>query len=89
MATAETTFRAILTAIAAVLIALLAIVNGVVYFLVVRPIRRMAGVAEELSTGSRRATEISSSGSSELALLAGSFNRLRTSLEKAMKLLEP
>jgi HAMP domain-containing protein len=89
MATAETTFRAILTAIAAVLIALLAIVNGVVYFLVVRPIRRMAGVAEELSTGSRRATEISPSGSSELALLAGSFNRLRTSLEKAMKLLEP
>ena len=89
MATAETTFRAILTAIAAVLIALLAIVNGVVYFLVVRPIRRMAGVAEELSTGSRRATEISSSGSSELALLAGSFNRLRTSLDKAMKLLEP
>jgi HAMP domain-containing protein len=89
MATAQATFRTILTAIAAVLIALLAIVNGVVYFLVVRPIRRMAGVAEEISTGSRRATEIPSSGSSELALLARSFNRLRTSLDKAMKLLEP
>jgi HAMP domain-containing protein len=89
MATAETTFRAILTAIAAVLIALLAIVNGVVYFLVVRPIRRMAGVAEEISSGNRTAAEISASGSSELAMLAQSFNRLRTSLEKAMKLLEP
>jgi HAMP domain-containing protein len=89
MATAEATFRAILTAIAVVLVSLLAIVNGVVYFLVVRPIRRMAGVAGELSTGSRTATEIPSSGSSELALLARSFNRLRTSLEKAMKLLEP
>ena len=89
MATAETTFRAILTAITVVLISLLAIVNGVVYFLVVRPIRRMAGVAEEISTGSRTAADISASGSSELAMLAQSFNRLRTSLEKAMKLLEP
>jgi HAMP domain-containing protein len=89
IATAEATFRDIVTSIGAVLIALLAIVNGVVYFLVVRPIRRMAGIAEELSTGSRTATEIPSGGSSELAMLARSFNRLRTSLDKAMKLLEP
>jgi protein-histidine pros-kinase len=89
MASAEATFHAIVTAIAAVLITLLAIVNGVVYLLVVRPIRRMAGVAEEISSGNRTAAEISASGSSELAMLAQSFNRLRTSLEKAMKLLEP
>ncbi len=64
------------------------VVNVVVYFLVVRPIRRIAGIAEELSVGNA-AGEFPPGHASELAALTRSFNRMRTSLEKAMKLLEP
>ena len=82
-------FRDIVFAIAAVLITLLIIVNGIVYFLVVRPVQHMATIADEVSMGNRSAGEFPDGGSSELSALARSFNRLRTSLDKAMKLLEP
>jgi protein-histidine pros-kinase len=49
----------------------------------------MAAIADEVSMGNRSAGVFPDGGSSELSALARSFNRLRTSLEKAMKLLEP
>jgi protein-histidine pros-kinase len=88
-ANADIIFRDIVFALAAVLITLLIIVNGIVYFLVVRPVQHMAAIADEVSMGNRSAGEFPDGGSSELSALAQSFNRLRTSLEKAMKLLEP
>ena len=88
-ANAAIIFRDIVFAIAAVLITLLIIVNGIVYFLVVRPVQHMAAIADEVSTGNRSAGEFPDGGSSELSALARSFNRLRTSLDKAMQLLEP
>jgi HAMP domain-containing protein len=88
-ANANSIFRDIVLAIATVLITLLIIVNGIVYFLVVRPVQHMAAIADEVSMGNRSAGEFPDGGSSELSALARSFNRLRTSLEKAMKLLEP
>ena len=89
VANAAIIFRDILFAIATVLITLLIIVNAIVYFLVVRPVQNMAAIADEVSMGNRSAGEFPDGGSSELSALARSFNRLRTSLDKAMKLLEP
>jgi len=88
-AIAAIVFRDIVFAIATVLITLLIIVNAIVYFLVVRPVQHMAAIADEVSMGNRSAGEFPDGGSSELSALARSFNRLRTSLDKAMKLLEP
>ncbi len=88
-ANADLIFREIVFAIATVLITLLIIVNGIVYFLVVRPVQHMAAMADEVSLGNRSAGEFPDGGSAELSALARSFNRLRTSLDKAMKLLEP
>ena len=88
-ANAAIIFRDIVFAIAVVLITLLIIVNGIVYFLVVRPVQHMAAIADEVSMGNRSAGEFPDGGSSELSALARSFNRLRTSLDKAMQLLEP
>lgn len=88
-ASAQAIFREIAIAIGAVLITLLIIVNGVVYFLVVRPVQRLAAIADEVSLGKRPSGEFPDGGSSELNTLAQSFRRLRTSLEKAMQLLEP
>jgi HAMP domain-containing protein len=86
---AERVFRSVTTWIVVVLAISILVVNVVVYFLVVRPIRRIAGIAEELSVGNAAAGEFPPGHASELTALTRSFNRMRTSLEKAMKLLEP
>ncbi len=85
---AERVFRSVTAWILAVLAGSMLVVNVVVYFLVVRPIRRIAGIAEELSIGNGAAGEFPRARASELAGLTRSFNRMRVSLEKAMKLLE-
>jgi protein-histidine pros-kinase len=81
-------FRNVMTAIVAILVATLIIVNVVFYFAIVRPVRRMAAIADEVSLGNTAAGEFPARGSTELVDLARSFNRMRTSLAKALKMLE-
>ncbi|MEJ1962607.1 MAG: DUF3365 domain-containing protein [Gammaproteobacteria bacterium] len=88
-ADANLVLRGVMVWIAIILIGALLIVNAILYFLVVRPVKQIAGVADELSTGNLAAGDCPVVGSTELAGLARSFNRMRASLEKAMKLLEP
>ena len=88
MARSAGTFRGVLLASVLVALAVLLIVNGALYYLVIRPIRRMSAVAEKLSIGDDAVGEFPRGGSIELDAFARSFGRLRTSLEKAMKLLE-
>ena len=87
-ANAERIFHSVMSAIVAILAAALVIVNAVLYFAVVRPVRRMARLANEVSLGSVSAGEFPAGGSTELVDLARSFNRMRTSLAKALKLLD-
>lgn len=87
-ASADRVFRNIMTSIAVILAAALLVVNGVLYFAVVRPVRRIAGIADELSLGNMSAGDFPLRGSTELVALARSFKRMRTSLDKALKLLE-
>ena len=72
----------------AVFVALLIAVNIVLYLLVVQPLRRTVQIADKLSTGELSA-ESFPTGGGEIGALGRAFNRMRTSLEKAMKLLEP
>jgi protein-histidine pros-kinase len=88
-AAADLVFRSVTAWIVVVLVLCMLVVNVVVHFLVVRPIRRISDVAEEVSVGNASAGDFPATRSRELTALTGSFNRLRTSLEKAMKLLEP
>ena len=81
-------FRAFLVSLIAVFVALLLVVNLVLYALVVRPVRRMAQIADRLSVGDTSAPEFPVEGGEEIATLGRSFNRMRKSLDKAMKLLE-
>ena len=85
---AERIFRSIMTSIVVILTAALLIVNAVLYFVIVRPVRRIAAIADELSLGNMAAREFPARNISELGALVRSFNRLRTSLAKALKLLE-
>jgi HAMP domain-containing protein len=86
-ASARSAFRAFATSLAAVFLTLLAVVNAVLYWLVVRPVRRMAQIADRVSVGDASAPEFPASGGVEIAALGHAFNRMRRSLDKALKLL--
>jgi HAMP domain-containing protein len=87
-ANAERAFRTFLIALAATFAAIFVALNGVLYVLLVRPVRRIAHTAERLSMGDMSAAEFPRHGPTEIASLVRSFNRMRTSLDKAMRLLE-
>jgi HAMP domain-containing protein len=87
-ANADHIFHSVMSSIAAILVATLIIVNLILYFLVVRPVRRMVHIADEVSLGNMSTGEFPAHGSTELVDLGRSFNRMRTSLAKALKMLE-
>jgi protein-histidine pros-kinase len=86
---AHRAFRAFMFSLVAVFAAVFAAVNGVLYMLVVGPVRRIAKVADSLSLGDLTAPQFPHQGAAEMTSLVRSFNRMRKSLEKALRLLEP
>jgi HAMP domain-containing protein len=87
-ANADRAFRAFMISLIAVFAAVFLVVNAVLYVLVVRPMRRIARVADRLSLGDMSAEDFPQRGAKEIASVTRSFNRMRKSLEKALRLLE-
>jgi HAMP domain-containing protein len=85
---ADQAFRTFMTSLVGVFLLAFIVLNVVLSFLVIRPIVRMSRAADEVSTGNFDVPEFSIGSRDEIGVLATSFNRLRRSLEKAMKLLE-
>jgi HAMP domain-containing protein len=80
--------RELLAPLIAVFVVLLLAVNGILYFLVLRPVRRMERIADRLSVGDTGAPQFPDAGAAEIVSLGRAFNRMRTSLDKAVQLLE-
>jgi HAMP domain-containing protein len=87
-ANADRAFRTFMISLAAVFAAVFLVVNAVLYLLVVRPVRQIARVANRLSLGDMSAEDFPQHGAAEVASLTRSFNRMRKSLDKALRLLE-
>jgi HAMP domain-containing protein len=87
-ANADRAFRAFMISLAAVFAAVFAVVNAVLYLLVVRPIRQIARVADRVSLGDMSTEQFPRRGAREIASVTRSFDRMRKSLEKALRLLE-
>jgi protein-histidine pros-kinase len=85
---ADSAYRSFMTVLSIVFVAIIVLANLFLHFLVVRPIRRMSKTAEQLSTGDMSAPEFTERGHDEVSVLAASFNRMRRSLDNAMKLIE-
>jgi HAMP domain-containing protein len=83
---AQQLFSAVTTVIVAVLVALLVIVNAVVYWMVIRPLRQMTRYADEVSLGQAAGVTFTG-GNDEIGALGEAFERMRKSLDKAMKLI--
>lgn len=85
---AQATFATFMGGLAVAFVLVLVLMNVLLHVVVIRPIVRMARVAEAVSTGDAEAPEYQPSGSDEVATLGRAFNRMRRSMENAMKLLE-
>ena len=85
---ADQAFRTFMTSLMLVFLMAFAVLNVALSRLIIRPIVRMARAADQVSTGNFGVPEFSITGNDEIAVVATSFNRLRRSLEKAMRLLE-
>ncbi|HEY2464604.1 MAG TPA: DUF3365 domain-containing protein [Steroidobacteraceae bacterium] len=86
-ANADKEFRAFMILLVGVFVAAFVVVNILLYRLVVRPVRRIAAVADQVSQGDMSAPEFPHGGATEIASVTRSFERMRKSLEKALRLL--
>jgi protein-histidine pros-kinase len=85
---ANRTILVYLGGLAGVFLVVILLLNLLLTRLIIRPVRQMSVTADEISTGNLSAPEIEPKGDDEIASLATSFNRMRRSLENAMKLLD-
>lgn len=88
MARAQHTLATFVLLLAGVFMLLLVLLNVVLHFAVIRPVVRMAAVANEVSMGKDDVAEYLLHGGDEIASLSRSFHRMRVSLEKAMTMLD-
>jgi HAMP domain-containing protein len=85
---ATASFKVYLAGLAAVFVVIFILLNLLLHFVIVKPVRSISAIASEVSLGKMDAPEFTVRGRDEIASLAESFNRMRRSLANAMKLLE-
>jgi protein-histidine pros-kinase len=84
---AQRAFWTFISALGVILVTAAVILNLMLERLVVRPVIGIAEVAERVSTGDFSQTEFESGRQDEIGRLSESFNRMRRSLEQAMKMI--
>ena len=84
---ANRAFTTFMASLAGVFVAVFVVLNVMLSWLIVRPIRRMSEDADKISTGDFGVPEFKEKGRDEVATLGSSFNRMRRSLEKAMQMI--
>jgi HAMP domain-containing protein len=84
---ARATFNTFMISLAAVFGILLIAINGLLIFMVTRPVNRLSSMASSVSLGNSDISEFPVTGKDEIAELSKSFNRMARSLIEAMKML--
>lgn len=87
LARARTELNTFLLLLGGVFALLLVLLNVLLHFIVIRPVVRMARIATDVSMGKAGVPEYVLHGGDEIASLSQSFQRMRLSLENAMKML--
>ena len=87
-ARAEKTFGVFMWLIVAVFVTIGAVLNVLLWTLVIRPVTRLSALADRVSLGELEAPEFETKSGDEIGVLADSFGRMRKSLVQAMKMLE-
>lgn len=74
--------------LAAVFAVMVLLLNLMLHYLIVKPVRQMSSMASDVSMGKGDVPEYVLPGKDEISSLATSFNRMRRSLSNAMTMLE-
>lgn len=85
---ADRAFRQLMISLAVVGGITLLVLNLVLVVTVVRPVRRFAIAADQISTGQMEVPELPVKGKDEISMLAAAFNRMHRSLAAAMRMLD-
>ena len=85
---AEDTFITFMAALLLVFAVVAIILNLLLHFIVIKPIRAMSAKADEISMGDLTVEELAVKGNDEIASLGRSFNRMHRSLSNAVKMLD-
>ncbi|MDO6590536.1 signal protein [Loktanella sp. D2R18] len=84
---AKETGLILVTALVSAFLLVLIVTNVMLSRIVLRPVARMSAVAEQVSMGDFTIPEYAKPGKDEISSLSTSFNRMRRSLESAMKMI--
>jgi protein-histidine pros-kinase len=85
---AQATFKVFMASLTAVFLVIFVVLNTMLYYIVIRPVKRLSLLADQVSLGQLDVPEFTVRGRDEIGVLADSFSRMRKSLSKAMKMLE-
>jgi protein-histidine pros-kinase len=85
---ARSVFAVFMVSLAAVFAVLVAALNAMLFYLVIRPVNQLSTLANEVSLGNLDAPDFEMSSRDEIATLAESFRRMKRSMVEAIKLLE-
>jgi protein-histidine pros-kinase len=88
VAMAKSAFQTMVVTLVGVFAVTLLILNVLLSTFVIRPLKRLSQTADKVSTGDLDVPDVVLKGTDEVAVLAGSFTRMRISLTKALKMLE-
>jgi protein-histidine pros-kinase len=85
---ANDAFMVFMGSLAAIFVVTFVVLNAMLSFMILRPIASMSKAADRISTGDFDVPEFGAGAKDEIGALGVSFNRMRRSLQKAMKLIE-
>jgi protein-histidine pros-kinase len=85
---AERALKTFMASLAGVFAVVFVVLNLMLSWLIIHPIRNMSMAADKISTGDFDVPEFRARGKDEVAVLGGAFNRMRRSLDKAMKMID-
>jgi protein-histidine pros-kinase len=85
---ADDAFKVFMGSLAAIFVVTFLVLNVMLSFMILRPITRMSAAADKISTGDFNVPEFAGEAKDEIGRLGKSFNRMRRSLQKALKLIE-
>ncbi len=88
MAAARQEFVTFMAILLGMFVLILAILNVLLHYTVIRPVMKVARLANAVSLGEGDVEEYERPGHDEIAVLSAAFNRMRRSLEAAMRILE-
>ncbi|HSC00340.1 MAG TPA: DUF3365 domain-containing protein [Burkholderiaceae bacterium] len=88
LARANATFRVFMGSLLGVLVAVALTLNGLLWWMFIRPITKISALADRISLGEIDAPDFAARGRDEIGMLGQALSRMRRSLVQAMNLLE-